>query len=95
MSTRPAYVWVGLLAFLGTLAAITGLLLAHIDPLPLVAFLGSIPAAIAGIVNVLRTNRVETKVDGVAKNVNGHLSRLSDAAGLPPGNDPHANGGTP
>lgn len=85
MSRLPAAVaYCALAAFLGSLAAITVLLFRGVDPLPLVAFLGSVPATVAGAANLLRTSRVESKVDGVAHDVNGHLSRLSDAAGIPP-----------
>lgn len=90
---RPTYIWAAVVALACVLAAITLLLLTGHDPTPVIAFLTGIPATVVAAIAALRASAVSDKVDNtivptlgaVAKNVNGHLSRLADAAGIPRG----------
>lgn len=81
---RAHLVWAAALAFTATVAAITVLVALGHDPTSLIVFLTGLPATIASVYVLIRTGQVEAKVDVVSKNVNGHLERLSTAAGLPP-----------
>ena len=81
---RASIAWAAAAAFVTVVTAITVLVALGHDPTSLIVFLTGLPATIASVWVLIRTGQVEAKVDTVSKNVNGHLDRLSAAAGLPP-----------
>lgn len=73
--------WPVVAMVLGALASVTALAVLKVDNTGVMAFISG--AIIPTVTILITSHRVETRVDDVAKNVNGRMSQLIDKKTLP------------